>query len=578
MLYRIVDPKYFPDCLTHVKRAYWPEKDYKRAANQLKFSQIPTHQDDQIKHTQDYLKTILIPQVSGGELYHAIGANGQVTAMAFPFLDRFHELFAQRQWTEPYQHPEKKGDELFRLVKASSGNYSKNQGNFHHYINVVAALARLIIYFSNTDHVRRVLEDRSPAFSGVVYDREPNLRTFKLMLAAFFHDIGKTVTDPRHSIEGMVILARHTTSARFQLHQIVKRYDLTYEFERDDLLFVADLVLYHDHYGTVGTGEDSYLPLVRVIDEVKRYSLKHNTNQENQLVWSRKYLFDLWLLNIADIIVSLDHKYDPQSEWEDAEKAKAKIEKFLFEAHGGCLIHDLRITFDLLEQFSQKQHSDDLSPLEAQAHECSKRHVIERLRRLMMASLVPPIKKWVGENRKNKPKPLTLDVARHIEQFSEEQWHAAIVRAIQSVTYFSEFTDQFSWIGKMDYALGFFQKLAETAWKQVADEFNGESKRQPSGWVRRPLDKIDSRSDEAVSEYLAKTHAQFFAENYVSTVIQILGYLLVREPSINRLRNIEFSDASNRLTPEKRSLLLSLEGPARTRRSIQHILQTIYIF
>jgi hypothetical protein len=220
------------------------------------------------------------------------------------------------------------------------------------------------------------------------------------MLAGFYHDIGKTVADPRHAVEGAIILGYHTTLAQYQLHEIVHAYDHDnshdYSFEREDLLYVADLVLYHDHFGTLGTGEDGYMALVNVIDSIKRYSLKQASENRDerltqQMRWTRCYLFDLWLLNVADIIVSMKNKWDEQPEWENAEEARKRIRSFLTDKGGSNRIHDLKIAFDLLTLISEKTHSDDLARLESAAHDCSKRHVIERLRRLMTSALSGPL-------------------------------------------------------------------------------------------------------------------------------------------------------------------------------------------
>jgi len=40
----------------------------------------------------------------------------------------------------------------------------------------------------------------------LVYKNSPDNRTFKLMLAAFYHDLGKTIIDARHPMEGLLFL------------------------------------------------------------------------------------------------------------------------------------------------------------------------------------------------------------------------------------------------------------------------------------------------------------------------------------------------------------------------------------
>lgn len=184
--------------------------------------------------------------------------------------------------------------------------------------------------------------------------------------------------------------------------------------------------------------------------------------------------------------------------------------------------------------------------------------------RVVTSSLTVPLAERVHRNDDVE----IVRISRYIQNLSEKQWNAAIVRAIQAVTHYNEFAQRFSRIGKMDYALGFFQKISDAALERVEKELQGQTS---TGWIRREEGNIEAA-------FLEQTQARFFADNYAATVIQILGYLVFREPTSDRVRNIEFSDAKNRLTDEKIPQLLSLEGPARSRRSIQFILQTIYLY
>lgn len=565
MLFHIVDPRYFDDCLAQVKRAYWPLDVYLARKNLLRLDAVPGHEDEVIKAVARRLGDIRA-EVAEQPLYALFDSSGPTQkSLPMPFLGRFHDLFLKRAWDEPYPGPESHAEHLFRLERVDSGgNYSSQAGNCNHFVNVVAALARLVMFFRNHDNLQRVLEARDAKFTAMRFEDSPDLRTLKLMLAAFYHDIGKSIVDPRHAMEGALILAHHTTSARFQLHRIATAYVPDYEFDRDDLQYVADLVLYHDHFGTLGTGEDSYLPLVSVIDRVKRYSLKHDTNKAYQLDWSRRYLFDLWLLNVGDIMVSLADKYRLQDQWLDADRASDRIERFFKEPKGAALVHDLKIGLALLEQHCQKKHSDDLAPLQEAAHAYSKRHVIERLRRLIVNSLGEPLA------RHNGPKiPTNLaGMASIIEGLSEESWHARIVRVIQAIGDYGDFCDRLFWIGKMDYALGFFQRIAAAALANIQVE---RSNGYRTGWIREPENQLPQ-------DLRDRTQAEFFADSYVATVIQILGYLLFRKHAVDRGTNIEFSDAGRRLTDEKVAQLLTLEGPFRARKAIESVLQTVYLY
>ena len=584
MLYHIIEPRYFLKCLEAVKKAYWPyeHSEFHQAIgliNNLRYDEKKIAKEkarkdwnlqdiwlNQLK--EDIVTKKILQEGSRQPLYRAFKDEGNAEDRAIPFLIHFHQLFSVRRWNEPYKNPSNYCEELFRLKKGEKGNYSQSYGNYYHFVNVVAALARLIMYFHDKESIRGLVQDRSRDYNALAYGQHPGTRTFKLMLAGFYHDVGKAVVDPRHAMEGAVVLVHHTTKGRHQLYQIAKIYNPSEEFERDDLLFVADLVRYHDHFGTVGTGEDSYLPLVDAIDRFKRYSLKHDTDKTIQLEWAEKYLFDLWLLNVADIMVSLERKFEEQKEWLADKEASDKINQFLHSSQGGSLIHDLKITFQLVREHGARKHFDDLSYLEHTAHEYSKRHAIERLRRLVTSTCKGPLAKWTRQD----DAPIGGGIAKQIENLSEEYWNSAIVRSIQGGANASEFIRRFSWIGRMDYALGFFAKIVEAAFTRVNEELSGGER---TGWLRR---KEANDPPEMTVDYLDRAQAQLFADNYVATVIQILGYLLFRDPSIDSIRNIEFNDATRRLTEDKIRQLLSLEGPARSRKSIQAVLQTIYLY
>jgi hypothetical protein len=131
-------------------------------------------------------------------------------------------------------------------------------------------------------------------------------------------------------MEGAIIIEDLTSASRYRLDKVVKCYDKEYEFGPDDWMFISDLLLFHDQFGTLGTGEDGYMQLVTVVDRIKQYGLIHNHEQR---IWSARYLFDLWLLNIADIIVSLKDKYSLQKKWWKHSSAESEIGNFFHRQH-----------------------------------------------------------------------------------------------------------------------------------------------------------------------------------------------------------------------------------------------------
>lgn len=583
MLYYITNPQGDAEFKSYIKRlmeVYYPEEMYgsKGVIGMLPTWRVPPSDEEMISKTQKAVKKI--SDKIGNSPIYPIMPNGQIKCtLPFSFIDRFQEFFLVRQWNCPERDPRKAASDLFRLHSDEAGgrNYSKNCGNYNHFINVVAALSRLIMYFKDSNKIGDIFaseiagEDEDETLNGIdllfekiSYHTEPDMRTFKVMLAAFYHDIGKTIVNPRHGMEGAIIIEDHTSASRYRLDRVVKYYDKEYEFGPNDWMFISDLLLFHDQFGTLSTGEDGYMQLITVVDRIKQYGLIHNHEQR---IWSAMYFFDLWLLNIADIIVSLKDKYSLQEKWWKHSRAESEISNFFSSPTSHVRKHDLAISFRLIESHSRLKHTDDTSALEQQALDYSRRHAVERMGRLITQSI-----RWSSENMEltNKNRK-TKGIVKKIHELSPENWKASIVRCIKSTGDLQEFCKRFSYIGKMDYALGFFQLIAKRALKRVAEEIEGGPR---TGWIS---DKSFGKGENA-EDYLYKIQAQFFADNFAMTVIQIISYLLFREASVDRLRNIEFSDATKRLNDEKIDKIISLEGPFRARRSTQLILQTIYVY
>jgi hypothetical protein len=596
MLYKIAFPENneeFKKCIKNVEDAYWPEEEYKSLYSSPSFSfKISGGNDEKIFAELNNTLKDMLDRIYQKGLYTFHSADGTIEKMLFPFVDRFHSFFLQRKWHQDPIHLMTHPIEVFRLHRETNGNYSKHSGNYYHFINVIAAVARLINFFSDPECIKKYLlksneknENIAELCNILAFNKHQNSRIINLMFGAFYHDLGKTVVDPRHGMEGAIIISDHTSSAWYQLNRISNRYNDSdsEQFEREDLLFIAEMLMYHDLYGTLSTGESGYSKLIAMIDRVKIYSLKYiskiqsNSIQE-QIKWSQRYLFDLWLLNVADIIVSLKNndinfksdKYKQQTFWLDKSKADKRLDDFFTnkkKAH--ILLHDLRISFKLLKEHNKFEHNDSLTSLSKDALSYTERHIVERIRRLIFESLTEPLE--VYEHIKEIT--MLVKYARYyIESEREVNIYAIIVRAIKSVSNYQEFCNRIKWIGHMDYALGFFQKIANGALEMVTQELKGGDN---TYWIRTktagPIG-LDSKAEE----YLWKLQAKFFLDNFASTVIQILSHLLFRDEYIDRLRNLEFNDARERLTKEKIKAIISLVGPYRSRRAIQLILQSIF--
>ena len=590
--------------LDAVTKLYWPKAIFS-AEDHVKdlpgrFEKKESN-DKRLESIKEALKKIA-KSVENEKLYSLYATDDRPAEQyLFPFAVKFHEYFFTRKWDEPFDDPQKHPYEYFHLHPpvyrnqdepnwSEGKNYSKNVGDYHHFVNVVAALARLIMYFKDPRNVMDIFEfkhkdniareeELDTLCNTVAYEKEPSMRTFNLMLAGLYHDIGKTITGPRHGMEGYTILAFHTSKARYQINQIVSNYSEKYSFHRDDLLYVADLVFYHDQFGTISTGEDSYLRLEEVISAIKNYCGKYVNEREK---WQQRYLFDLWVLNVADIIASLNDKYIFQKVWLDSNESSQRIRDFFrgdttmaeSKTPGAYLAYDVSTLFDIMKGSCQGENADEPTTLQTSLYPYSLSHTVERIRRLIKSSLQGPLKNILDHSSDEKYIGYMKKVASFTKQLSDRDWDTSIIRSIHSIGDFQEFCRRLSWIGKMDYALGFFQKIATRILDRINDEICKEGPR--TGWLRDPDAPLGDGNDEI--NYRYKVQAQFIADNYAATIVQILSYLLFREKQIDGIRNIEFNDARERLNNDKIDKIVTLDGPFRARRATQLILQTVYVY
>jgi len=97
----------------------------------------------------------------------------------------------------------------------------------------VAATARLIECLRDRNSLKRLLgigdEDCPQSFradlNDLIFAPSPSRDDLTLMMAAFYHDLGKTVVGHRHPMEGGAILADHTSVALQQLNKIYGSYN-----------------------------------------------------------------------------------------------------------------------------------------------------------------------------------------------------------------------------------------------------------------------------------------------------------------------------------------------------------------
>lgn len=542
------------------------------------------------------------------------GDNGD-TSLELPFIHRFHIFFLKRRWN----CPDIKDEALYWLTADPAGencnhdndfNGSKNCGNFMHFVNVVMATARLIALFSsktNLQHclLRREIQPKNPFVPGESIDgissssippqldelidrlyfrQDYTFQKFILMIAAFYHDLGKTVVDHRHGMEGAILLSEHVNSSWKQFQAITHCYGDRMNNEiirKEEILFIADMLDFHDLFGTLSTGETSYLKAADLVAKVKKYSAKHehsNGEASERIAWIERYVFYNWLLNLADILVSKDagQKYKFQSQWMVRADAEDYIVTFFEnDRQAGDLVHDLLLTLKIARNNSRNLHEEELSSLYTEAYDLSKRHSVEHIRRLIRTSITS--KTGYPRNANQRYLKFRESILNQLE--SRHILNSIIVRSIQSVTDFNNFCKAFSWVGQMDYALGFFSKIAEAALEKTEDEIKNPDSRQKTKLIsdKTPNRQFGDELQETIDFYL-EMQASLLLDNFTMIVIEILNYLISRERPFDRARNLEFNEASTRLTVEKIDAILAIDGAYNYKRSIRQILQTVFLY
>jgi len=604
----------FDSLLKNIKEAFWPsiwlEKNKDRLADELPSSQTPLTSDEAIRTIEEHIKKI-VTSIDSNEntFYTAYHKDDSISHHEFPFTEHFFGYFVQRKYSIPYRDPASNINHLFRLDREEEYeknlhadeyqkyNYSKNYGDYNHFINVIIATARIIEYFSNPENLAKILKRQTSNYytSTLAYNKlakitsNNNTKGYKdnkkriilLMLSAFYHDLGKTIVYPRHAMEGSILIANHTKRPVYLLDQITSK-TYGFNFNDEDLIYVSNLVYYHDQYGTLGTGEAGYLRLVDLLYRLKRFAYRDSprgdTNKRKEL--ERKIalqcIFDLWVLNLADTMVSINgNKFDLQENLFNEKESQKSIKNLLEKK--GPRIHDLLVTFSLVDPLFTKHHSDDLSRVKSEALTYSRRHTIERIYRLIRAIIVDHATHYTN-HKDLKNLSSVKKILSNICKIAESDWHAIIGRSIIFVSDFSEFVNRFAWVGQLDYSFSFFEKIARRALVHVGNELdnNKNEKTKPlmsySGWT------YQSDHGDYSGRFIDTANAKTFAENFTTILVQILHHLLFREKEFDRLINFEFRDAADRLTNEKIDRIISIEGPYRAKHAVQLALEGIFFF
>ena len=230
-----------------------------------------------LTQTSDNAFAVAIEAVKRAYLTGTYIASGQ--EIPLPFRRPFHELFtAKEDLDKPY-------DPTRPL---------QSPWVYHHMGNVIAAMAHILKYAGI--HADRFL----PKEEDDVDRSFTEQRKLDLLHLAYYHDIGKCIISRRHAVEGKALFTEPKASVHYRFEQIFRAYE-TYGISLSDetIPFYAELIGAHDIFGTISTGENGLLSLCGIIRRLAalfRYKLQA----------IKAAVFDLWLLNIADILVSLN--------------------------------------------------------------------------------------------------------------------------------------------------------------------------------------------------------------------------------------------------------------------------------
>jgi hypothetical protein len=404
--------------------------------------------------------------------------------------------------------------------------FSSNEGHYNHFCNVVGSMAHILTYAEKNT---KSLLPKGVSDIDTTFDMRRRLDN---MMIAYYHDIGKTIIPRRHAIEGKALFAEPKASLRHRFEEILAHYPAGESLPLT-LAYYAESIGAHDLFGTVSTGENGLLSLAGVIS---RFINLFNDDRYKV----KTAVFDLWLLNVADIITSLKNKGDVQS-WQQKciGSLDSELDLFFQGYKGKYLLADLDAALQIAD-------ADDTYKT---AREIADKHAAHRLARLARQTLGD-----VVEKDDSFPGGLRKAVISRLED-------SCLIAGINDILR-GEFGDDYAQcFGNMlqfDYALGFFSTLSAQAVKWIQEELTPDSTFR-TGWLHKPKIPADNQYPP---HFIDKYNAECIVNNYMMVLAGIFGEIHRLTADIDSW-NIEFEDAKNRLTPSKADKLLFLDGAYR---------------
>ena len=441
-----------------------------------------------------------------------------------PFRRTFHELFTEKiDWGKPYD-PSRK---------------IKSFWVYHHMGNVVAAMAHILVYMEK--HIDNFLPEEETDVQRV-FSAQRKLDNLHL---AYYHDIGKCIIPRRHGIEGKALFAEPKASVRYRFERIFKVYrSKKIFFSNETIPYYAELIGSHDIFGTIGTGENGLLSLSGIISRLTALFFGNRSA-------AKTAVFDLWLLNIADILVSVawigSKKLDKSKPLDWCSKRPGSldgdIDWFFSSIKGKYLMEDLVFALDIADKALEGD-----CDVYAYAKDLSEKRATHRLGRLARQTLGDVLEDPSTEF----PDTVRAAVISRLESDSIN----GDIHRILSAEFGENYPRIFGTMLQFDYALGFFQTIAKTAVKWINEELDNGAYHTGLIYHRKKPKKGGGIYSRTFKETYS---AECMVNNYLTVLSGIFGEINRLTGDIERW-NIEFEDAKDRLNESKAERLLFLDG------------------
>lgn len=395
-------------------------------------------------------------------------------------------------------------------------------------------------------HTEKVVESMSKLLNkdrDIMPDNEENLKVLKeiiddavnkdkllLSYTALFHDIGKEVIQARHGPEGADVIKDSGVEERGKFFDLGIR-------NHNEIFFMSDLCRFHDYFGSLQTGESSYLLFTEVLCPISNHSLT--------LGFEKKFLDYLLLLNIADICGT------PGTNIKEIYPALMHDFKIIKKVHNNARgMKDLSTPNAIASR-----RVDELMP---ELKNIAVNHTLERLRRLLRTGLV---QLQSMEKRKNVLKDyekitrmkfkheikryekITFEISNWFIRDDETHDIEPLSASISDAGITKNFHSMFALTSKLDYMLSFTRDF-------IYELINNEIKKDAAGiMIQNPH---DLRRDLGIS-----------LTELIMILINIFGAITVNDTRIGigmeRLGQLGYE-----YSPEREKLIkrmTCLEGP-----------------